>query len=347
MKPRIPLSDFVPELFQGPQTKVRLGRPLSLGDGTLQIRRDRLVGIFEAYWGEIGWKIRKCRKPDDLVSIFSALPGAMMQDVLAVFCIPSTLPASNAALRKARHEERALIGPHRNAYELSRQADERLQNARKALPQAKKKHDRKLVRKELVRRKNEAQKTSDGSRQIAEEESRLATQIRLLEASVARQELLRFLKSRRYELNPFNLANAAAGLPFMGWRQSMRRCLKDRKKSFDSLHYQVFKVIRYLISTARKKTKEGLLQHFREQIPLLRQRYKLSQAELAEKWFYLERALRETCRAKVHPKSLEFEITKRYFKQMQVQSPTNILLAERNKLSLSGKRDERLSQKGS
>jgi len=56
----------------------------------------------------------------------------------------------------------------------------------------------------------------------------LEVQIRDLEPSFARHELFRFLKSKRYEITPESLANATAGLPYMGWRQSMRRC-KERK----------------------------------------------------------------------------------------------------------------------
>jgi hypothetical protein len=330
--PRIQLTEDAPGLCQEP-SRVRAGRPPSLDDSILQNHRERLVAIFEGSWGEIGWKLRKCRKPDDLVSMFSELPGAVFQDVIAVFCIPSTLPASSASLRNARRELRALVKPHRNAYELNRQAEERLRRVQRALPQAKG-SERKLVRKEFVKSKKEFEQMRAPWQSIAERERDLTVHVKLLEASFARRELFRFLKSRRYELNPLSLANAAAGLPYMGWRQSMRKCVKAQSMSAEGYQYQVFKAIRYLTSTARNKAEKVLVEHFRESIPMLPHRHQLSKIELAEKWFFLERALRETCRAKSHPKSFPFEITKSYFKQMQVQSATTVLLAERAKLSL-------------
>jgi hypothetical protein len=70
-------------------------------------------------------------------------------------------------------------------------------------------------------------------------------------------------------------------------------------------------------------------------IPLLPSRYQLPKAELAEKWLYVERAIRQAYRAKPHQKALPFEITKRYLKQIQSQSQVDMVLAEQAKLTLS------------
>jgi len=99
--------------------------------------------------------------------------------------------------------------------------------------------------------------------------------------------------------------------------------------------YQIFKAIRYLTSTANKKTESGLVITFEDCIPSLPSRYQLPKAELAEKWFYLERALRQAYRTKLHPKALPFEITKRYFKQLQSQSQVDMVLAEQARLPVS------------
>jgi hypothetical protein len=99
--------------------------------------------------------------------------------------------------------------------------------------------------------------------------------------------------------------------------------------------YQIFKAIRYLTSNANKKTENGLVITFEDSIPSLPSRYQLPKTELAEKWFYLERALRQAYRTKIHPKALSFEITKQYFKQLQSQSQVDMVLAEQAKITLS------------
>jgi len=169
-------------------------------------------------------------------------------------------------------------------------------------------------------------------RHLTKTESDLGLQLQSLEASYARQELFRFLKSARYELKPLSLANAAAGLPYMGWRQSMRRSTKAPSKLANGNVYQIFKSIRYLVATAEKKLQNPLIAHFRENIPLLPRRYRLPKAELAEKWLYLERAIRQAFRTNSHPKALPFEITKWYLMQIRSQSQVDMVLADGAKL---------------
>jgi hypothetical protein len=196
------LTEEFQYIFNQPEpAKPRKGRPESLDPSALENRRHRLVAIFEAFWGEIGWKLQKCKKASDLISIFSALPGAKFQDVLTVFCTPSTFPASRVAWRKARHQLRLLIEPQREASNLNHEAAERLQKALAALAQAQGR-DLKVVRKEFVKCKQEADKLDLACRRINGKQRDLTAQVQLLETSIARRELFRFLKSKRYELTP-------------------------------------------------------------------------------------------------------------------------------------------------
>jgi hypothetical protein len=121
----------------------------------------------------------------------------------------------------------------------------------------------------------------------------------------------------------------------MGWRQSIRRNAKAPCVIATGRMYQIFKAIRYLASNANKRTENGLVITFEDSIPSLPSRYQLPKNELAEKWFYLERALRQAYRTKLHPKALPFEITKWYFKQLQSQSQVDMVLAEHARLTLS------------
>lgn len=322
----------LPELLPVPTTP-RAGRPTVLSDSDLSTRRNRLLAIFESCWADIGWALQTCKKPSDLVAVFDKSPHMQSQDVTAVFSVPSALPDSSEYLRTVRRDLRTVADPRGNALDLSRKTQERLERAQRALNQATRKQ-LPLIRKELKLCRLEAQKAAETFRGLDDEEDQLLEKLRLSEASFSRNQLFRFIRSNRYELTPLNLANAAAGLPYMGWRQSMLRCSSDRSVSGNGPHYQVFKAIRYLCSSASKKTEEALIEHFKTRIPLLPHRYRNPKFELAKNWLFLERSIRGTCRTKVHPKSLPFEITRKFFTLSRVQSDVNILLAERASLLL-------------
>lgn len=332
------LTEDLQFIFNEPEpVRPRRGRREALDGSTLENRRHRLVAIFEAAWGDIGWKLQKCKKTNDLIGIFNAIQGSTLQDVLTVFCTPSTLPPSRLTWRNLRHQLRELIEPQYEASNVNSEATERLQRANAALAQAQGR-ELKLARKEFAKCKQDADRASAEYRQINEKQRNLTGEMRFLDASIARWELFRFLKSKRYELTPLHLANAAAGLPEIGCRRSVLRCAKEcRSTPREGVHYVVFKAIRYLNSKSVNKTAQALVEHFRETVPFLPKQYSLAKRYLAENWLFLERALRQICKAKPHPKAFPYEVTARFLKQMQVQSHTDILLAQRAKLDLLSK----------
>jgi len=321
--------------FREPEpTRLPLGRRSLIDDPNLQNRRDQLVQIFEGCWGEIGWAIRKCKRPNDLATVFGRLNRILWNDLPLLLSTTSAEPGTRDALAKIRTELRSITKPTRVADELNRVAQARLQEVRSVLDTKLTRRQRKVIRKEFVDRWKEAQQASQLCQKLNRNENSLIARQKMSEATFARRELFRFLKSKRYELNPLNLANASAGLPFMGWRQSMRRCSREKSLSANGTHYQIFKAIRYLASTAKTKTARGLIEHFRKGIPHLPHRYKLARPDIADKWFFLERAIREAARSKIHQKEVPFEITRAYFRQTTSRSHIDILLAERASIKL-------------
>src|ERR1700722_9150087 len=280
----------------GPVSRPR-GRKSELSDLQLHNRRDQLVQIFEGTWGEIGWELQKCKKADDLIRIFApvAAPGSWICGVMMVFCHPSSEPGSGASLRKLRAERQSLVEPIRVADESHRRAEERLLQVNWALTLAHGR-SRRIVKQARKKRRKEAWKAAQQYRSLSSSESRLKIRLGDLESSFARQEIVRFLKSKRYALTPLSLAGAAAGLPYMGWRQSMRRNAKAPCAIAMGRMYQIFKAIRYLASKASKMTENGLLITFEDCIPSLPSRYQTPKTELAKNWFYLDLALRQEYR---------------------------------------------------
>lgn len=323
-------------VFQEPErTPLPRGRRSLVDAPHLSNRREELVQIFEGYWGEIGWALHKCKSPSDLAIVFAGLNEKIIwNDLPSLLSTNSTESGTRDTLAEIRSALRSLGKRTRIADELNRVARARLQEVQSALNTKLTRRQRKVMRKEFVDCWKEARQAGQKCEQLNKSENSLIAQRKLAEASFARRELFRFLKSGRYELKPLNLANATAGLPFMGWRQSMRRCSTEESLASNGTHYQVFKAIRHLVSTAETRIAGALIKHFRNCIPQLPSRYRLARADMAEKWFFLDRAIRESCRTKVHPKAVPFEITRRYFRQTSSRTHIDMLLAERARLKL-------------
>jgi hypothetical protein len=319
------------------QQQLRPSRPRGVEsaftDAQLWNRRDQLVQALEGYWGRVGRELPRAKRAEDIVEIFRPLLEVYVSNIISVYCRPSAQPASGKRLRKLRIELKSVTTPWLNAERAKLQALEQLQVADAAIARGK----TRLLKRALKARRKEASQTMNRYRILDERRRQLEMQIHDIEPNFARQELFRFVKSKRYEINAEALANAMAGLPYMGWRQSMRRCKKGKSHSANGGAIQVFKAIRYLVGIAADKAEKSLVAHFRGQISSLPSRYKSPKLEFAEKWLYLERAIRKACRSRPHPKLLHFEITEKYFAQMRTFSPQDRALLVQNRLTLSAK----------
>jgi hypothetical protein len=327
-----PDPTLIPEQQSRPSR--RRGLPSAFTDAQLWNRRDQLVQTFEGSWGRVGRELPRVKRAEDIAVIFKPLQQGFISDIISVYCRPSSQPPSAKRLRRLRSEVRRMTEPWLDAGEGKMQALEQLQIADAAFSE----RNRRLVKRARKARRKEAGKAMARYRILHKDRGQLEVQIRDLEPSFARHELFRFLKSNRYEINAENLGNATAGLPYMGWRQSMRRCKKSKSLTANGGSIQIFKTIRYLVGIAVDKTEKSLVAHFRKQIPSLPSRYRFPKSEFADKWLYLERAIRQACRSKPHPKFIHFEITEKYFAQLRSLSVQDKVLALQNKLTLSKKR---------
>lgn len=318
------------------EPRKRRGRRTPLSDAQLHNRRDQFVQILEGSWGEIGWELPRCKKADDLALILRPLAESRswIAEVVEIFCRPSSETFSAPILRKVRSELRRLVEPLGVAEESLRFGNDRLHKLDGVFTQAHSR-SRRILKRARKQRRKELWKMLVEHQKLADSEKRLKARLRSLEGSFARQELFRFIKSKRYELTPLHFANAIAGLPHMGWRQSMRRNAHFLCPVVNGHSYHVFKAVRYLLETLNKKTEEDLVKSFREFIRRLPSRYRLPQQEFAKNWLYLERAIHQSFRTKPPRKALPFEITKRYFLQLQTQTHLDIILAEQAQIPLN------------
>ena len=211
---------------------------------------------------------RKCKNEKDVGHALSPLKEvAFIRERASIFSLESTGAVTADEVREVRAELREVERRYQEAEgakqhsldrlgRLNEATDDALQNSRREIERARKECEIRIV--------SQSNAVQDLSRLRVNSESKL----RGLEAGFARKEILSFLKSKRYELTPLHLANAIAGLPYMGWRQSMRRSSKRPSKSANGLHFQIFKALRLITANARERNSEdNFVSSFREAIP--------------------------------------------------------------------------------
>ena len=310
------------------------GRHTEFTDAQLHNRRDQLVQAFENSWGEIGWELSQCTKPQELSKVFVPLLRSYAEDTISVFCRPSNQPPDWAALRNVRTKRRSLVAPSYVIDERQRQTHQQLRQVDGVLG-GDLNAQRRIIKQARKRLRKKASDVELEHRDLSGDSRKWESQQQTLAASVARQELFRFLKSKRYKLTPLSLANAVANVPCSGWRQSMRRCSKQPCKVANGLTYQIFKAIRYLATRASKRSERALVRDFRVRIPLLPSRHRVAKEKLAEHYFYIERAIRRVFRMNPILSAIPFKILEQYLKQLQHQTQTEMVLAAHARIDLS------------
>lgn len=315
---------------------VRRGRPTEFTNAQLRNRRDQLAQAFDTAWPEIGWELSRCEKPGDVSKIFDSVLSKHKEDLFSIFRRPSDEPADFVKLRKLRSERRYLAPPSYVAEESKRHAHSQLLQADWALAENSKR--RRIIKREQKRRRKAVSQVEQEFRVLSDSQQLIDQKVRDLEPSVARRELYRFVRSKRYELTPISLANAMANVPCSGWRQSMRRCKPFPSYLGNGSIHQLFKAIRYLVTKTSKKTESALLKAIHAGIPLLPSRYKIVKVKLANDWFYVERAIRRAYRSNPNLSAIPFKITFQYLRQLQSPTQAEALLADGAKIKLSGRR---------
>lgn len=311
------------------------GRPTTISDNEIYARREEFLIAFEGLWGEIGWQLKRCKNETGVRSALAPLKKIAFAERLSRVFFASPFPrASFELLRKTRTDLNDVLQRYRETELLVEGINNRLARAEHALSECSVK-GRHLIRRERDEIAQEAVTGKQKLQTLNESQMNLRRRLSRLEGAFARQELLRFCKSGRYEITPLTLANAVAGLPDIGWRRSMQRCKDQKSNSGERLEYQIFKAIRYLTTKAKKKSADVLIREFHEILPRLPSRYRPARDELGKQWLFLKRALRRAHKVRVHPGALPFEISKHYFQQIRTRSQEDRILAELAELKFS------------
>lgn len=103
-----------------------------------------------------------------------------------------------------------------------------------------------------------------------------------------------------------------AGLPYIGWRQSRKRCAEIPLRLKPDGLYCVYEAVCYILNRApRPLAKYDAMELFEKGLANLPQRsnYVYAREHLRENWFHLKKALMNTWHSQFHSDELPHRIT--------------------------------------
>jgi hypothetical protein len=310
---------------QQPKGKTR-GRPKSLPEGELWGARSAWLDLLERYWAQVGWEIGRAKNLQQLRAAFGPIRESSGR--LDFFVRPSISRATTHTARSTQKRVWRLNEQIRRGYENERELRERLDRARNALQQAKDASETAHI--ESIRQERERAFLAFSAKyeKLQQEERDLRNQMMNEWAYIAQNELLTFIHSGRYTINPLNLANAMAGLPQMGWRQSTKRCQKLQERPGPGFGYSTFKLIDRVYN---KSSKRHFLAVFKAE---LRKQPKKNFAamEMKRNWYYLQRAIKEVLQEKMLPGKVPFRIMAEYRRNMSSRTSVDLVFEEEEQL---------------
>jgi hypothetical protein len=326
------LSGYAPAKEEG-----RLGRPPALSDDELRQRRDQLQGIFAAHWPIIGWNLQRARKPLHITDALRPLAG-LSHPTIELLLLDSFKKPMPDGFRLLRQECKRLYRQLAEAQKTVSEANTKVMGARNAFEQAcnwlvvardsytlarKKKTPTASFRKEREKwsRRCESVQTELSWRENSLIESTekiggIQKEINEIEAHFAQTELLRFVLSERYVFVPLNFANAAAGLPHMGWRRSFLLCSRTECSAKTSINYFIFEAVKLILEGAKPASAEEAASEIRRQISK-RNQFESVKEFIGEDWPDLERAVLAVWNSSIHADSRPYKITSLFLEALR------------------------------
>lgn len=314
------------------------GRP-TIPDNFLLGARDQWAAFLEECWPEIGRQLLSIRNQKNgtleyIRTIFQPLSEKQHNSGLAApFYRESAITASPTLVRKNREqcgkwdaEILQIQTEHEKYQRLCGEAEMALRIADPV--------DKDAIRDVAAQREQHLRELSNHLRQLKDQRDSLDLAVRNQEAYVFRAELLQFLHSGWAEINPQIVANAVAGLPMMGWRQSLNRC-SGMPLNPPRLEYSVFEVIAEIWSHRSKEFEVAPVEFFRTGLLKLSKKWSYPRQFLCDKWRDLRSAIDECWKSTKPPDFIPFELTSifmRYAKQQK--NAAEQILAERDKLQV-------------
>jgi hypothetical protein len=303
-----------PENFSIPAPEPpQRGRPSPLTDGQLWHRRDRLVNLFSSDWFKYGWHLRRARTARQINHAFADTEHTYNAELLRPLGIESTADFSTLqSHRKEAHAVRTRLG---ETYKAIGEIRDLWDAIKREIATADAGELREL-QSAYQRFGSEWENLNAEYRWLNERDDRLRATIDLQEAAFSQSELLAFIRERRYAWTPVNLGMAVAGLPYMSYRQSVRRCKRRRTNAIEPMEFKIFKAIQYLCSVNAHRLSSADLA---STVTHLTGRFQSAAHEFKRNFYFLTKSMEQghSCR---NPEQLPFLIAEAYYRVISSQS---------------------------
>lgn len=325
------VAGIIDASFFGEKPKPHRGRPIAIDDGRLWNMRDQLVFLFENNWHDVGGKLRWIKKPADVIETL-AIWKDTDQYVAKCLLRPSSVPASPKWLTVTRRKVGELNSALYDANDARERCRQSLETAQRALSANLSDGERAVVQDQISRRAEKFSHAEAEYSAIADRRRKMEELLLDGEACFARAEFVRFCKSNRYRLMPLNIANALAGLPHIGWRQSAKRCKKSAAPGAAGRSMQVFNTIQGILRSCTRRS--DLIGHAERWLRTQKSTKSQGVSELQEKWYYLRWSLKTVLEAspRVATRDLPFATAKEYWKRLRQPSNVDRLFEEEERI---------------
>jgi hypothetical protein len=313
---------------EGPPTRV-VRRKSLIDDAQLWGDRDHLVWLLEVTWVDIGPKLHAIKTADDVLAALQ--PWNSRSDnspVVKTLLRPESTTASAKTLTEKRRRLRELRKFAREVWERRENCRQNLALAERALTLQLSERDKTAVEERREKRAEQFARAEAEHNVAASREAKMDQQLREAETYFARAEFARFCRSRRYRLTPLSVSNAIAGLPVMGWRQSVQRCMKSEAVGANGGAIQVFNTIKRIIDSCTRKSQ--LAKHAAQWLKTQKPSKSLGVAELRKEFYYLQSAIKTVLENKPQPRrrDLPYAIAKEYRERKNHASDVDKLFAQ-------------------
>jgi len=319
-------------------SKAGRGRPTAIEDGRLIGAREHLVWLFEQTWADVGEHLPWIKKPSDVLEAVRVWDNPNLATgshyVAKSLFRPSSIPTTQNWLSATRLELGKLNETLRRAYDTQEKCQRDLDTAQRALADHLSEADKAKVLDQISRRGQKLSLAKTEYEALRKKERELQDKLSDGEAGFARAEFVRFCRSNRYRLTPLNLANALAGLPYIGWRQSAARCRKHPSTQENGQSIQIFKAIERIVRSGVRRS--DLIKHAETWLRDRKTKKSLGPTELRKKWYYLRWSIKTVLEAepRVPSRSLPFAITREYWKRTSRPSNVDPLFEEEERIVL-------------
>ena len=282
--------------------------------------------LIETTWDQAGCALPTIKTPDEILIVLQIWKDRSSEHVTGALLRSSSSPATSKQLRAQRRDLGKVNEKVRCALEDMEKRVESLERAMRIDTTQLSEGEQIVVDDEIRKRVAVAVHAANEYFALQDRQKALENLVKDGEAYFARAELVHFCRSKRYRLAPLNIANALAGLPLIGWRQSAKRCKKWKSVGEKGVSFQVFEIIRRIVASNTRR-----LEFVRDAELWLRDRRSSESAGMADlhkNWYYLRRSIQTELDKGTSRRNLPSAISIEYWKRKSTPSAVDLAFAE-------------------